>query len=204
MLTSYRAMCLVDTGPLSQKLIWQLLMSPTCAEILCQGPVPTFEGVSKDVLKKLKKLNFASLKNVDKAFCGKPVDFASVEDSEFLHNANILRVSHLSLIMPRGSHSKAAEIRRSLGGIERLSYFAPQRVTGSCETRVQKLVQAVYPVVSQFLPSRYREISVEHLSLAMRLNAELCIPVKSNPGDTHLEVLMYSDCMQVIGRDDKI
>ena len=62
-----------------------------------------------------------------------------------------------------------------------------------------RLQTALYSVLSQFLPGKFREISEEDLALALRLNAELCV---SAGGVT--EVLEFADIMQVIGKDDVV
>ena len=191
-LKSYRSLCLVDSGPLSQKLVSY------------RGPALSLEGVSKEGMKKLNRITGNCVGNFDRAFCGKLLDWSSVGDVDFVRKASEAGVSHLSLVLPGFSERKAANLLARISGIHRVSCFIPQRVSGISTSPRGELIDAVHHIVSQFLPSKFRDISSDHLSLAMRLNSELCDPGVSKTGNPALEMLMYADCMQVIGRDDRI
>jgi len=52
------------------------------------------------------------------------------------------------------------------------------------------------PVAAQFLPMRFRQIIVNDITLAMRLNVELCDTAE------RVEYLGFEDMMKIIGKDD--
>ena len=60
-----------------------------------------------------------------------------------------------------------------------------------------------YPIHSQFLPARYREIEASHLAQAIRLNYETCEPSYSE-SLKNVEYLDFVDCMKIIGLEEKI
>ncbi len=60
-----------------------------------------------------------------------------------------------------------------------------------------------YPILSQFLPARYREIEASHLAQAIRLNYETCEPSYSE-SLKNVEYLDFVDCMKIIGLEEKI
>ena len=91
--------------------------------------------------------------------------------------------------MPQG----AAEAAVISAGIPRTSLFRPSLlVTQEIRYGLQdRLTQALFPIISPVLPSRFCEITVEQLGRAMRLNAER----ESGSG---VEVLHYSECMRLL------
>jgi uncharacterized protein YbjT (DUF2867 family) len=113
-------------------------------------------------------------------------------------------VSHFSLLTAAGADSSSrlyyakvkgdAEQAVAALGFPRASYFRPSLlVTRELRYGVQdRVTQAVFPRISPFLPSRYHEITVEHLARAMRANAE-------RDGVSGEEVLEYADFVRVAG-----
>lgn len=81
---------------------------------------------------------------------------------------------------------------------------------------LDQLKDTAYSIYSQFLPTRYREINTDELAQAIRLNFETCAGMTTihyilhvhSIGDTKdargVETMSFEDCMQIIGRDDRI
>ncbi len=80
----------------------------------------------------------------------------------------------------------------------------------------ENVVDTVYPILSQFLPARYREIDSKHLAQAIRLNFETCnrmyshvqiynhsVAIYPDPS-RKVEYLDFVDCMKIIGLEDRI
>ncbi|EER17899.1 hypothetical protein Pmar_PMAR027615 [Perkinsus marinus ATCC 50983] len=108
---------------------------------------------------------------------------------------------------------ETSEVLKSLG--TRVSLFKPALITGEpsdqCEAPPavstsssssvkERLIQALYPIKAQFMRTQYREISADHLALAVRINHEMCVPSEG----VSMEPLGYEECMRLIGKDDDI
>jgi uncharacterized protein YbjT (DUF2867 family) len=76
----------------------------------------------------------------------------------------------------------------------RTSLFRPSLlVTRQLRYGLQdRITQAVVPWLSPLLPSRFHQITVEHLARAMRVNAE-------RPSDRSVEILYYAQFMELTG-----
>ncbi|KAF4672597.1 hypothetical protein FOL47_000348 [Perkinsus chesapeaki] len=102
-----------------------------------------------------------------------------------------------------------SDVLKSLG--TRVSIFKPSLIIGEqsdqCELPglasvpiKEKLVNIMYPIQAQFMLAQYREISAEHLALAIRINHEMCVP----PEGVLMEPLGYEECMKLVGKDEAI
>jgi hypothetical protein len=69
------------------------------------------------------------------------------------------------------------------------------------KSKADVVMDNLYPIYSQFLPARFREISPRDLAQAVRLNYETCEVMNGPEG---IEELHYVDCMKIIGLDDRI
>ena len=113
-------------------------------------------------------------------------------------------VAHFSLLTAVGADpSSRVHYLRIKGEIEQLveslaferaSFFRPSMLlTREMRFGLQdRLTHALFPRISRFLPSRYREIRVEDLAAAMRLNAERA-DVRGG------EVLEHDDFVRIAG-----
>lgn len=131
---------------------------------------------------------------------------------ELCKAASVPHVSLLSCIWADPSSSvQAAKQHGAIdelfvaGNFDRLSIFRPSLVLPGAKAGVpedaafpEKAYYAAFPTIRQFLPSQYREVSLEDTVLAMRLNAELCDSAE------RVERLDFADMMQIIGKEDTV
>lgn len=122
----------------------------------------------------------------------------------FARGCRAAGVSHFSLLTAVGADATSklnyprvkGEIEQQVTALrfERTSIFRPSLlVTKELRYGLQdRVTQAVFPRISRFMPSRYREITVEALARAMRVNAERDAP----PG---VEVLEHDDFVRLAG-----
>lgn len=140
-----------------------------------------------------RKVSRAELRRVDVGIAG-----------EFARGCRAANVPHFSLLTAVGANARSTlyyarvkgEIEQQVTalGFERASYFRPSLlVTRQLRYGLQdRVAQAVFPRISRFLPSRYREVTVERLARAMRTNAER--------RDAHgVEVLEHDDFVRLAG-----
>mmetsp|Transcript_55304 Transcript_55304/g.131922 ORF Transcript_55304/g.131922 Transcript_55304/m.131922 type:complete len:237 (+) Transcript_55304:143-853(+) len=158
-----------------------------------------------------------ALEGVAAAFCvlgeGRPW---LVELDRSLHFAELCasaQVPHVSLLSScwASKDSWGADLRKqeevesifAQQGFKRLSIFKPSLVVRPDglphdASLKERGFETSLPYVRQFLPTRYREISLPDAVMAMRLNAELCdTPEK-------IEHLYFEDMMQIIGKEDSV
>jgi uncharacterized protein YbjT (DUF2867 family) len=122
---------------------------------------------------------------------------------QFARGARAAGVRHISLLSAVGANALSrsrylrvkgtAEAAVIGAGIARTSLFRPSLlVTPNVRYGLQdRVTQALYPVFSPLLPSRFSEIRVEDLARAMLMNAE-------RAGAAGVEVLHYSECMRFL------
>merc|ERR1712194_228578 len=161
----------------------------------------------------------SSLNGVDAAFCiigdGRMAPPDDKQVKEFAELCKAAEVQHVSLLSSFWAdsesktpfaaarrHHELAEVFVSCG-FPRLSIFRPALVAlpaGPPEDAapMEKAFYHAFPTVRQFMPSKFREVSLDDLILAMRLNAELCDPTEP------VERLDFTDMMQIIGKEDTI
>lgn len=135
---------------------------------------------------------------------------------QFVELCSAAKVPHISLLScawaePMSRHVAAAraqceavEACASIESFERVSIFRPSAfLDGNGELMRRHdnppmwadAAWRALPLVAQLLPTRYRQIPLADVILAMRLNAELCDATE------RVEYLDYKDMMQIIGRD---
>ena len=117
----------------------------------------------------------------------------------FARGAKAAGIRHISLLSSVGADVRSAtrylrvkgdaEEAIAAPGFQRTSLFRPSLlVTKDIRYGLQdRLTQALFPLFTPLLPSRFHQITVEQLGRAMRLNAE-------RPGEG-VEVLHYTDFM---------
>lgn len=120
----------------------------------------------------------------------------------FARGCRAAAVPHFSLLTAVGANARSRSYYlRVKGEIEQLvidlhfqraSFFRPSLlVTRQLRYGLQdRITQAVFPRISPMMPSRYREVTVENLAHAMRVNAE-------RPGVEGSEVLEHDDFVRL-------
>ena len=122
------------------------------------------------------------------------------------------QIDHLVLVTSIFSKRQIDTVRQHLSGNPPISVFQTGRVIptlsldkgtdiSSLRPRRQVVEDAMYPIMSQFLPSRFREIQSKNLAQAIRLNYETCA---GEYNAANVEYLDFVDCMKIIGLEDKI
>ena len=192
-----------------KELLNQFLNSPMCSSVVVlRDPVMLDESLKSINNQKLTVCE--SLREVERdGVLNKlivPEELKeTISDLEFLD-----AVTALSSIYK--NHDYKREILRKIHSIQpnkRLSLFRLGYMTQSNDvgldcvpvTNIAKVVERCYPVASQFLPARFREISPQHLALAVRLNFETC---EFSPSEDGIEQLDFVDCMKIIGLEERI
>ncbi|KAF4674706.1 hypothetical protein FOL46_004234 [Perkinsus olseni] len=117
---------------------------------------------------------------------------------------------HGQWALASGYQVETSEILKNLG--TRVSIFKPSLITGepcdqcdgpptsSTSSVKERLIDTLYPIQAQFMRAQYREISADHLALAIRINHEMCVPSEG----VLMEPLGYEECMRLIGKDEDI
>jgi hypothetical protein len=121
-------------------------------------------------------------------------DSVVVFDSIFRPNKQIIKQ------LPIRS-DRQSSVRSSVFLTGHLSPQEDNTMTNIPSTSMEKVSNFVYPIGSQFLPARFREIQPQHLALAVRLNYETC---EFSAGPDGFEELDFVDCMKIIGLDERI
>ena len=197
------------------ELVKQFRFSPLCANLYVQEDPIIFDTSFADQIGGKVKYYDESNKNI---FGDKPV-FGIIPNSEdLMHNELVSRrmgsIAFLSSIYMNRATPDLSEIVKTLrvsSPDARITSFNIGRLirsesdnknTYSCpRSRTEILCDSIYPIYSQFVPSRYREITPKDLALAIRMNYETCEIMNGNNG---AEELNYVDCMKIIGLDDRI
>jgi hypothetical protein len=160
----------------ARKLIQQFGASQRCIEIIVDEPALEFTESNK--AKALSKFEssgeFGDLKNVVIVYDRS--HFKSVP----LQNTESIVV--LSAIWQSKRTSQDILSLSSLYPQTRISEFQYSRILNSdaaaadlvARPLVEKMKDVSYPILSQFLTARYREIDAKHLAQAVRLNFETC------------------------------
>lgn len=173
-------------------------------------------------------IDASALEGVDVAFCvlgarggwSDTTDVAAVERDgaiRFAELCNAAKVRHVTLLSSAWAdrHSRlgfaraqgeAAEAFASMEAFQRVSIFQPSMGLDG-EGRPLARPDAAFwasslwrsvPVAAQFMPTRFRPMSMADIVLALRLNAELCDATE------RVEWLGFKDMMQVIGRESDV
>ena len=195
---AYRALFVGDKSPLSYLVLKQLIVSPLCTQVVYDG------HVNHDIFRhenafKLTEINSSVQPPVEKAFlCSRYDGFPDMARFEYL---GVRQLSFLASPLKVTECRMAAEKFKSL---KRVSIFAPTLVVpDDASSPFSNVIGFLYPLVSQLLRDIYREISASDLAFAMRMNTELCGTLAAN-SEVSVEVLNFQDCMQIIGRNDRV
>lgn len=137
----------------------------------------------------------------------------AIRFAELCSAANVPHISLLStawadptsrVLASARAQGEAAEAFASMESFERVSIFRPSTIVDDDGEPMRRWGSAPIwadmawrslPLLAQFLPTRYRQVPLADVILAMRLNAELCAATE------RVERLDYRDMMQIIGRD---
>lgn len=148
-------------------------------------------------------------------------DVAAVERDGAMHFAELCeaaKVPHISLLSSAWAtgrsrmlpfarlQGEAVDAYAAMRKFERVSIFQPSAaldeeatLVGRDEGRIwARALWRSVPVVAQFMPTRFRQIPLMDIVLAMRLNAELCDATE------RVEMLGFKEMMQIIGREDDV
>lgn len=210
----YRAI-ITSIGPTAERSVYQLrkelinqfINSPMCESVVINRD-PVILDRSLDAVKNPKLTVSATLE-----------DLSSDNIRNFLvipheRQAN-LEIKNLDGVTAIGSLFRKSDDLKGLlsGRIDqadtRLSFFRVGHVMHDEDpsfdcipvSNTAKLREHLYPIASQFLPARFREISPKHLALAVRLNFETC---EFTAGTNGVEELDFVDCMKIIGLEECI
>lgn len=206
------------TGAVGSNLLRELLDSPAWTRVtsLVRRPSGVVHPKLDERVVSMDALESA-VTPADAAFCtlgvGQPRKVSREEHwkvdvdyvTAFARGCKAAGVRHFSLLTSVGADSTArsrylrvkgeVEARVRDLGFERTSFLRPSLlVTAEIRYGLQdRLTQAVFPRVSWLLPDRFREIRVEDLALAMRLNAE-------RPATARVETLEHHDFVTLTKR----
>lgn len=198
----YRAVIVGASGAVGGALVKELIAAPECEEVVTvtRRPLegigsPKLRATVID-LARLEAGTAEAAVGCDRAFCtigvGQPrkttyQDFWRVDveySGAFAKGAAAAGVQHISLLSSVGSDANsrnpymrvkgAAEQAVQRAGIARTSFFRPSLlVTDYTRYGLQdRITQSLFPLLSVLLPARFRQIHVNDLAKAMRLNAE--------------------------------
>ena len=203
LVSSYKALVASTGSSLSEKLLKQLHYSPLCKEIVHFSKRPVTSTFSSP------KIRYCSGDESEFSKAAVNASLSFLPDAEFLSDltpgvtAMLSQAKHLSLVLPLGrAKSLEASLAPELRMASRLSLFLPAYMFDAAEfdrkfLDPRRMKTSAYSIYSQFLPNRFREVSIDDLALALRLNAELCAVAEG----TSKEELRFEDIMQIIGKD---
>ena len=187
---------------LTEKLLTQFSASSRCSSIF----IDPAAGFSVDKFPKVKESN-SDLSDGTKAFA------ICTEDDNLgtFVSDQVFSIAVLSPFFRSTKLNQALENWTASFPEARISVFKYGRILSSdADPSFLKgrkipdmLADKSYPIMSQFLPARYRELEARHLAQAIRLNLETCEPEYRDPLQK-VEYLDFTDCMKIIGLEDKI
>lgn len=161
-----------------------------------------------------------NLSGVHAAFCvlgngrwAQPPDMGRAKS--FMELCKSAAVPHVTLLSSCWAHtsSRAESARKhaeiadlfASAGFQRLSIFRPSLISrdgvaipAEDAGMAEKVYSTAFPIARQFMSSSYREVSLDDIVLAMRLNTELC------DSPDKVEKLDFIDMMKIIGKEDTI
>lgn len=206
-------------GPhLIRKLVDQFSASPRCSEIVLEDSIieskdnpkatsfKRFEssGEWKELLNLIITHDISHFKHIPLKNTDSVVHFSSISQ----HNKISTHVQNISSLYPL-SRISVFEYGRIMNSDAGAPELAGRRFA-------DKAKDLSYPLLSQFLHARYREIEAKHLAQAVRLNYETCERMLITPSDLYtflaeyadphqkIEYLNFVDCMKIIGLEEKI
>mmetsp|Transcript_35319 Transcript_35319/g.77197 ORF Transcript_35319/g.77197 Transcript_35319/m.77197 type:complete len:242 (-) Transcript_35319:84-809(-) len=168
------------------------------------------------------------LEGVDVAFCvlgsrkgwAKSEEVAAVERDgaiAFAKLCDAAGVQHISLLSSAWAakdsrlpfarlQAEAVDAYEEMSSFKRVSIFQPSAAVDEEGRTFQRpdaplwarMLWSGVPLWTQFLPTRYRQASLNDIVLAMRLNAELCDATE------RVEKLDFKDMMMIIGRENDV
>ncbi len=190
---------------LTEKLLQQFSASPYCSEIL----VPESNGLMFGNSPKIVPVSDIS----DHPNTNRLQTLVIGSGSDIEHPRDDVPLSLVILSSIFGSNGKTPALQELSKKFPaaRISVFRYSRIlcsdAGSDIMKARELkdvcLDSGYPIFSQFLPARYREIEASHLAQAIRLNYETCEPSYCE-SMKNVEFLDFVDCMKIIGLDEKI
>ena len=194
----------------------------------CSAVFTDLSGMNQSAELKIPK----KAESIDVFECSDPTSTVLVSDLSSgirdVTGSNIQSIALIAPILGKESRDKsldsvvnswaarAPDARISVFQIGRIIPSSSNLNTGESQTRLEIIQDNLYPILSQFLPVKYREIEPAHLAQAIRLNYETCERMSLSPPYTYLsaaeyldktkkvEYLTFADCMKIIGLEDRI
>lgn len=194
---------------LRAELIKQFLHSPLCSTVVVKrNPVildETLQNIKHEKLRTVESMQGMITGDVRNLFVAPHVLEVQGDDLSHAHSVVVFD----SIFRPNEEVKKQLQVLSRRQPSVRPSIFltghiAPQEddnITNIPSSVLERVTNFMYPIGSQFLSARCREIEPKHLALAVRLNYETC---ESSAGLDGIEELDYVDCMKIIGLDERI
>ena len=193
---------------LRKELIKQFENSPLCQSVIIQRD-PVLLDKSVELVSNAKSKVSDSWQQVNKdllkTFLISPEGLRDTLELEGVDNVavvgSIFKTKDYKKILLPGTPKHKPSQHVSIFGVSYLIEEDDRSLDHIPAGNAEKFYKHIYPIASQFLPARFREITPKHLALAIRLNFETC---EFSPTEDGIEELDYVDCMKIIGLDERI
>ncbi|CAD2097902.1 conserved Plasmodium protein, unknown function [Plasmodium vinckei lentum] len=168
-----------------------------------------FCKTQKDDERKTKNLmeqvdeNDQVMNNVNKL-----VSFLTYDDrkkDDFLKALNLNKlynVDHINILCINNYNSITDLFKNNNFENKRISIFCPFHIINNDDNNkyqkeiIEKIIDYIYPIISDFLPLNYKHVYVSDLVRAIILNSELC---QAN-SKKEIEIFKFIDMMEIIGK----
>ncbi|KEG03364.1 conserved Plasmodium protein, unknown function [Plasmodium vinckei vinckei] len=163
----------------------------------------------KDDERKAKKL-IESVDENDKLMndANKLVSFLTYDNrkkDDFLKILNLNKlynVDHINILCLNNYNSITDLFKNNNFENKRISIFCPFHIINNDDNNkyqkeiIEKIIDYIYPIISDFLPLNYKHVYVSDLVRAIILNSELC----QTNSNKEIEIFKFIDMMEIIGK----
>ncbi|CXI73328.1 conserved Plasmodium protein, unknown function [Plasmodium berghei] len=125
-------------------------------------------------------------------------DFLKVLNLNKLYN-----VDHINILCLNNYNSIIDLFKNNPFENKRISIFCPFHIINNDDDNnkyqketIKKIIDFIYPIISDFLPLKYKHVYMSDLVRAIILNSELCQTNSKN----ELEIFKFIDMMEIIGK----
>ncbi|CAD2109277.1 hypothetical protein YYG_02531 [Plasmodium vinckei petteri] len=138
----------------------------------------------------------------------KLVSFLTYDDrkkDDFLKALNLNKlynVDHINILCLNNYNAITDLFKNNNFENKRISIFCPFHIINNDDNNkyqkeiIEKIIDYIYPIISDFLPLNYKHVYVSDLVRAIILNSELC---QSN-SKKEIEIFKFIDMMEIIGK----
>ncbi|SCM24307.1 conserved Plasmodium protein, unknown function [Plasmodium chabaudi chabaudi] len=138
----------------------------------------------------------------------KLVSFLTYDDrqkDDFLKALNLNKlynVDHINILCLNNYNSIKNLFKNTNFENKRISIFCPFHIINNDDNNkyqkeiIEKIIDYIYPIVSDFLPLNYKHVYVSDLVRAIILNSELC----QTNSKKDIEIFKFIDMMEIIGK----